>query len=145
MMCWLVLMLLPGASGFAGTVNRAGYHELDHHPPRGRQLEEPNPYKCKDGVRATDEDWRAVGTNLGGWLVLEPWITPSLFYQFLGADVAWGIAAARHTAMDTYTFCKALGPKEANAQLRRHWKAWLREEDIASIAATGATHVRLPQ
>jgi hypothetical protein len=21
----------------------------------------------------------------GGWLVLEPWITPSLFYQFLGA------------------------------------------------------------
>ena len=23
------------------------------------------------------------GPNLGGWLVLEPWITPSLFYQFL--------------------------------------------------------------
>ena len=21
------------------------------------------------------------GVNLGGWLVLEPWITPSLFYQ----------------------------------------------------------------
>lgn len=25
-----------------------------------------------------------TGTALGGWLVLEPWITPSLFYQFLG-------------------------------------------------------------
>ena len=24
------------------------------------------------------------GTNIGGWLVLEPWITPSLFYRFLG-------------------------------------------------------------
>ena len=24
------------------------------------------------------------GVNLGGWMVLEPWITPSLFYQFLG-------------------------------------------------------------
>jgi glucan 1,3-beta-glucosidase len=26
------------------------------------------------------------GTALGGWLVLEPWITPSMFYQFLGAS-----------------------------------------------------------
>ena len=25
-----------------------------------------------------------TGTALGGWMVLEPWITPSLFYQFLG-------------------------------------------------------------
>jgi hypothetical protein len=25
-----------------------------------------------------------VGTNIGGWMVLEPWITPSLFYRFLG-------------------------------------------------------------
>jgi len=24
------------------------------------------------------------GAALGGWLVLEPWLTPSLFYQFLG-------------------------------------------------------------
>lgn len=24
-----------------------------------------------------------VGTNIGGWMVLEPWITPSLFYRFL--------------------------------------------------------------
>jgi hypothetical protein len=23
------------------------------------------------------------GANLGGWFVLEPWITPSMFYQFL--------------------------------------------------------------
>jgi hypothetical protein len=25
-----------------------------------------------------------VGTNMGGWMVLEPWITPSFFYRFLG-------------------------------------------------------------
>lgn len=29
-------------------------------------------------------DFHLRGTALGGWLVLEPWITPSLFYQFLG-------------------------------------------------------------
>lgn len=24
------------------------------------------------------------GVNLGSWMVLEPWITPSMFFQFLG-------------------------------------------------------------
>jgi len=31
-------------------------------------------------------DFHMRGTSLGGWLVLEPWVTPSLFYQFLGKD-----------------------------------------------------------
>ena len=85
-----------------------------------------------------------TGTNLGGWLVLEPWITPSLFYQFLTPDNSLGEKAPAHTGMDSYTFCTALGATEANKQLRRHWKAWLRDEDIASIAKSGATHVRIP-
>ena len=45
------------------------------------------------------------GTALGGWLVLEPWITPSLFYQFLGASEKWGDEAPSHVGLDSYTFC----------------------------------------
>lgn len=45
------------------------------------------------------------GTALGGWLVLEPWITPSLFYQFLGASEKWGDEAPSRVALDSYTFC----------------------------------------
>lgn len=136
------------SSGFAGTTNRAGYTTVEEPLDKflkGRQLEEvPNPYACDNpsGHRTADEDWKVMGTNLGGWLVLEPWITPSLFYQFLGSDDTWGVDAPAHTAMDSYTFCTALGAEEANKQLRRHWKAWLREEDIATIAATGATRTR---
>ena len=69
------------------------------------------------------------GVNLHGWLVLQPWVTPSLFYQFLGADVRHGpniLNIKKHTAMDQKTFCTALGPAEANKQLRRHWAAWRR-------------------
>lgn len=44
------------------------------------------------------------GVNIGGWLVLEPWITPSLFNQFLGTSNKIG--------MDMYSFCDVLGPKE---------------------------------
>ena len=30
-----------------------------------------------------------TGTALGGWMVLEPWITPSFFYQFLGRTATY--------------------------------------------------------
>ena len=78
------------------------------------------------------------GVNLGGWMVLEPWITPSLFYQFLDAD-------ENSTAMDMYSFCKVLGPKEANKQLKRHWETWATEQIINDLAASGAVNsLRLP-
>ena len=38
------------------------------------------------------------GVSLGGWMVLEPWITPSLFYQFLGTPEIYGSDAPQHTA-----------------------------------------------
>jgi hypothetical protein len=38
-----------------------------------------------------------VGTNIGGWMVLEPWITPSLFYRFLGNSRSQGVGMDRCT------------------------------------------------
>lgn len=77
------------------------------------------------------------GVNLGGWMVLEPWITPSLFYQFLGKD--------KHTtAMDTYTFCQVLGSEEGNRQLRIHWDTWLTEDHISKLANLNINSLRLP-
>ncbi|CAN0345923.1 unnamed protein product, partial [Scytosiphon promiscuus] len=46
--------------------------------------------------------------------------------------------------MDMYTFCEALGPEEGNKQLKRHWKTWVTESDIAQIATVGVNTVRLP-
>jgi glucan 1,3-beta-glucosidase len=77
------------------------------------------------------------GVNLGGWLVLEPWITPSLFYQFLGKDEV-------ESAMDIYSFCEVLGPEEGNRQLMRHWNTWLVEAHIAELAGRGINSLRLP-
>ena len=79
------------------------------------------------------------GVNLGGWMVLEPWITPSIFYQFLGTG------GENTTAFDMYTFCKVLGPTEGNKQLRRHWEKWVTEDIIQMMAASGAVNsLRLP-
>jgi glucan 1,3-beta-glucosidase len=84
------------------------------------------------------------GTALGGWLVLEPWLTPSLFYQFLGASERWGDDAHKHVGLDSRTFCEALGGSEANRQLRNHWKAWVTDEQIHKLAANGVSHLRVP-
>ena len=65
-----------------------------------------------------------TGTNIGGWQVLEPWITPSLFYRFLGKTHSEGVG------MDSYTFCEALGPDYGNQVMRAHWDAWVTEDHI---------------
>ena len=84
------------------------------------------------------------GVNIGGWLVLEPWITPSLFYQFLDTQRKFGDLAPSKTAMDSFTFCTALGKEEANKQLKLHWRKWVTEKDIAKLAKYGVNSLRVP-
>uniref|UniRef100_A0A7S4FDH4 Glycoside hydrolase family 5 domain-containing protein n=1 Tax=Chrysotila carterae TaxID=13221 RepID=A0A7S4FDH4_CHRCT len=146
--CALLLCATSRVSAIPNTINRAGELIVEPRPfddEHRRQLqEEDNPYTCKDNAKTGEEDWKVMGTNIGGWLVLEPWITPSLFYQFLSADQRFQEDVADKTSMDSRSFCVALGNDEANKQLRRHWREWVREEDIRSIAETGANIVRVP-
>ena len=105
----------------------------------------PNKYSCmNDNAGKKLNNFHMRGTALGGWLVLEPWITPSLFYQFLGASEKWGDDAKNRIGIDSKTFCLALGDDEANRQLRNHWKTWVTEEQIAVLAATGIDTIRIP-
>lgn len=79
-----------------------------------------------------------TGTNIGGWLVLEPWITPSFFYRWLGKNHSDGVA------MDSYTACESLGAEEGNKLMRAHWDAWYTEQHISDLADRGVEIVRLP-
>lgn len=69
------------------------------------------------------------GVNLGGWLLLEKWMVPSLFE---------GLAATDET-----TWCVELGPAAAG-RLRRHWDSFIAREDFAWIAGRGLNAVRIP-
>lgn len=71
-------------------------------------------------------------------MVLEPWITPSLFYRFLGKTRSDGIG------MDSYTFCEALGPLLGNKVMQEHWDTWYTEEHIINLSKRGVDMVRLP-
>ena len=101
-------------------------------------------YQCDvDDGFIKHREFHFRGTSLGGWLVLEPWITPSLFYQFLGASAKWGDDAPNRVAIDSKTFCTALGDVEANRQLRNHWASWVTEDYIAQLSISGVETVRL--
>ncbi|KAL3664663.1 hypothetical protein V7S43_010412 [Phytophthora oleae] len=99
---------------------------------------------CSSDLHATPFDKQVRGANLGGWLVLEPWITPSLFYQFLGTQERYGDKAPEKTAMDMHSFCTALGKEEANRQLRIHYATWVTEADIKEMAEAGVNSLRVP-
>jgi len=70
--------------------------------------------------------------------VLEPWITPSLFYRFLNKTHSQGVG------MDSYGLCEALGPVEGNRVMRSHWDAWVTEDHVRGLAERQVEVVRLP-
>ncbi|KAF4556806.1 Glucan 1,3-beta-glucosidase-like protein 7 [Elsinoe fawcettii] len=79
-------------------------------------------------TNATKPD-KIRGVNLGGWLVLEKWMTPEVF-QGAFAD-----------AKDQYTFDQIDGAAEA---LEKHWSTYITEDDIAKIASWGINTLRIP-
>jgi glucan 1,3-beta-glucosidase len=72
------------------------------------------------------------GVNLGGWFVLEPWITPSIFDAVGGA------------AIDEWTYSATLGKDEAHNRLSNHWSTFITPGDFNAIAGAGMNHVRIP-
>ncbi|CCA67731.1 probable EXG1-exo-beta-1,3-glucanase (I/II), major isoform [Serendipita indica DSM 11827] len=73
------------------------------------------------------------GVNLGGWLVLEPWITPSLFE-----------GTGNNGIVDEWTFCQYQDYNTAHSKLVNHWNTWITYNDFVAIKAAGLNHVRLP-
>jgi len=73
------------------------------------------------------------GVNLGGWLVLEPWITPSIFDNTNDERI-----------VDEYTFGQYQDHPVAFAALKEHWDSFITESDFQQIASAGLNHVRIP-
>ncbi|KAG0292942.1 hypothetical protein BGZ96_003471 [Linnemannia gamsii] len=73
------------------------------------------------------------GVNLGGWLVLEPFITPSLFDPYVKDGI-----------VDEWTLCEHLGPDASRKLLEDHYASWVTEDTFVQIKKLGLNHVRVP-
>jgi glucan 1,3-beta-glucosidase len=67
------------------------------------------------------------GVNLGGWLLLEKWMTPSLFE---GTD-----------AVDEYSFMNTTGAVE---KIDKHRREFISEKDFKWLSENGINAVRIP-
>ena len=74
------------------------------------------------------------GMNLGGWLSIEPFITPSLFSGFSTSE---GV-------VDEWTLSSKLGSTTARSTIEQHYSSWVSESTFAEIQAAGFDHVRIP-
>lgn len=74
------------------------------------------------------------GVNVGGWLNIEPFITPSFFEQYSQRD---GI-------VDEYTLCTKLGSDRCKDSLEKHYSAFVTKQTFADIRDAGFDHVRIP-
>ncbi|KAK8015114.1 beta-glucosidase 6 [Apiospora arundinis] len=94
---------------------------------------------ANDKVPALEKSWGdytkkpARGVNLGGWLSLEPFITPSLFNY-----------DSRLNIVDEGSLCSHLGPKTAASTLEKHYASFVTEQTIKDIVDAGLDHVRIP-
>ncbi|KAL9003365.1 MAG: hypothetical protein Q9188_003759 [Gyalolechia gomerana] len=95
--------------------------------------------QANENVPALDKKW-AYGTmpirgvNVGGWLSIEPFITPSFFKSY----------KSNQGIIDEYTLTKELGPQKAAKTLEKHYATFVKEDDFKQIQAAGFDHVRIP-
>ncbi|KAF8589811.1 glycoside hydrolase family 5 protein [Ramaria rubella] len=73
------------------------------------------------------------GVNLGGWFVLEPWITPSFFME-----------TNNDAVVDEFTLGQLTDYNTTQQMLVNHWTTWYTEDDFAAISAAGLNFVRIP-
>eukprot|EP00301_Raphidiophrys_heterophryoidea_P018979 c3969_g1_i1.p1 GENE.c3969_g1_i1~~c3969_g1_i1.p1 ORF type:complete len:470 (+),score=107.10 c3969_g1_i1:41-1411(+) len=105
------------------------YHDLGYHP------------KVKVGGTAPV---KVRGVNIGGWLMMEPWITPSIFERINTCQPDWN---GTYIVVDEYTFWQ-YGPRcPGNAMrhiIKQHWDEWVLDDHLAQLAEANITHIRIP-
>ncbi|EAT86439.2 hypothetical protein HBH56_030420 [Parastagonospora nodorum] len=90
--------------------------------------------------RRVDFNWgsnkvKVRGVNLGGWLVLESFITPSIFESHSSDN--WPI-------VDEWGLCEKVGQQNCADVLKPHWDSFVTLDDFWKIKNAGFNMVRIP-
>ncbi|EON68633.1 hypothetical protein W97_07891 [Coniosporium apollinis CBS 100218] len=73
------------------------------------------------------------GVNVGGWLNIEPFITPSFFQHY----------SSRDGVIDEWTLLARIGSK-GKATMEKHYSSFVNAQTFAEIREAGFDHVRIP-
>ncbi|KAL6946532.1 hypothetical protein ACO0RG_000685 [Hanseniaspora osmophila] len=158
-----LFILVFAAASFPGVISSLSYHHqtkahnvyipthqkkphLDKEPHETRILTPT--HKKRENTDATiidsqNANKKIYGVNLGGWLVTEPYITPSL-YDHANSLLRSSEKTWEKEIVDELHFADYLGYNTAFSILRQHVDTWYTETDIQKIALLGLNLVRVP-
>lgn len=106
----------------------------------GLTLEELSKLQKKFGSYYTNNSIHVKGITIGGWLVTEPYITPSLYKNASELAKQFG----NSSIIDEHSLCKTLGYDIARDLLKEHFATWITEDDFKNISNEGFNLVRIP-
>ncbi|WWC67849.1 uncharacterized protein I206_101766 [Kwoniella pini CBS 10737] len=111
----------------ASPTNRGSSPKLKTNLPSSSSL---NTKRDENGFSWGKDPMR--GVNIGGWLVLEPWITPSLFQD----KPDW--------VVDEWTYGVYMNyQNDTMSEIRKHWNTWFQYAELKDIAAVGLNTIRI--
>ncbi|KAI9611011.1 hypothetical protein H4Q26_008858 [Puccinia striiformis f. sp. tritici PST-130] len=81
------------------------------------------------------------GTNLGGWLLSEPWMNPVEWAEIGGEYCPTDAASC---VASEWSLARKLGQKSANVAFLKHWQSWFTQDHVNQLKALKLDHVRIP-
>ena len=95
--------------------------------------------QANGNVPALNQKWQygtmpIRGVNIGGWLSIEPFITPSLFNSYQPSM----------NIVDEYTLTQHLGATQAAQTIEKHYSSFVNKQTFVDIQNAGFDHVRIP-
>ncbi|KAF2168000.1 glycoside hydrolase family 5 protein [Zasmidium cellare ATCC 36951] len=121
------------AAIFAVVDGRPQHHHIHHRSGLvSAKVDAGDSYASTNGTNSTSIGNTTLpdvirGVNIGGWLILEKWMTPDIFDNT--------------DAVDQYSFDSTDG---AEAKLKQHWETYFTEADVQKIASWGINAMRIP-
>jgi len=99
---------------------------------------------CKAAPLQPNDIVPVRGVNLGGWLVMEPWILPKLFET---ANIGVPLKAdGSMQVVDEWTWHNAslVGTHNRTQMLMDHWATFVTQQHLVTLKNAGITHLRIP-
>ena len=92
-------------------------------------------FSISSTLSKTCSDGKIRGANLGGWLLLEPWITPEIFRE---------VNVDGDSIVDEWTYAQYVDEEFATEKLKTHWETFITKADLEILANAGISHIRIP-
>ncbi|OBZ71970.1 putative glucan 1,3-beta-glucosidase D [Grifola frondosa] len=122
----------------------------------GSWIDDPtDPYNngahAQSWTPALNETWdystdQIHGVNLGGWLVLEPFIVPALFEKYQNSTPSPALPGG--AVVDEWSLSVAMLNDTSEGggiqQIEEHYKTFITEQDFAQMVGAGINWIRLP-